>query len=180
MVKNPNSLFCFFPINLIFLGSNLKIHLMITERERQKENFAEAVSREFKRILVVEDDPINSLLVKKILKGICFCDTASTKAEAVVMANNTEYSLILMDIFLKNESGFDTLDEIKRNPKYKNVPVAVMTAYFDKNKFGNKEETKFNKFFHKPYDINLLTEYAKEVLGLTENAKAKEQVQRET
>ena len=144
---------------------------MKAETTPLKNNFSEKISGGDKRVLVVEDDPINRILIKKPLNNICLCDTASTKENAITMAKDNHYSLILMDIFINNESGIDTLKEIRKDTRNKNTPVAAVTAYINNIEANLKGEPVFNKYFFKPFDTNLLIEYVQEVLGPNESSK---------
>lgn len=125
-----------------------------------------------KMILVVEDDPINLILIKKILKNVCECDSASTKEEALTKVKENKYSLVLMDIMLKGANGFDLINEIKEIPDYQNVAIAAITAYIDKANTSIYTESGFNHYFLKPFDINLLVKYVGDLLYSAENSVA--------
>ncbi len=45
--------------------------------------------------------------------------------------NNGEVDLIVLDIVMPKMDGFDTLRELKKNKKYKNIPVVMSTNLSD-------------------------------------------------
>ena len=144
---------------------------MKAETTPLKNDFIDKISGGDKRVLVVEDDPINRILIKKLLNNICLCDTASTKENAITMAKDNHYSLILMDIFINSESGIDALKEIRKDTRNKNTPVAAVTAYINNIEANLKGEPVFNKYFFKPFDTDQLLSYVRDVLGLKDSSK---------
>jgi DNA-binding response OmpR family regulator len=82
-----------------------------------------------KKILVVEDE---SQLVKvyreKLTKEGYVIDSASTFEEALTKLIADGYGLIILDIMLPgNKNGFDLLEKMKQEERFKNIPVMVLT-----------------------------------------------------
>ncbi len=81
-------------------------------------------------ILFVDDEiPIRetlSLFFK--VKGMSVT-TAGTGAEALKLAENTPFDLVILDVKLADENGLDLLENFKQ--KYPSVPVAMFTAFGD-------------------------------------------------
>jgi two-component system response regulator HydG len=79
-------------------------------------------------ILVVDDDPAHRTMLRALLgqKGY-LVDVAADGADAISMARQTPYDLILMDIRMAGIGGIEALKEIRSiNPA---IPVLIMTAY---------------------------------------------------
>ncbi len=82
-----------------------------------------------KRVLVVDDE-------KLIVKGIRFSleqdgmevECAYDGEEALEMAHNTEYDIILLDIMLPKLNGFEVCQQIR---EFSNVPIVMLTAKGD-------------------------------------------------
>ena len=81
-----------------------------------------------KKILVVEDDLVNSELIKEILYDSKIeLIQAVTGKEAIELCRENDYDIILMDIQLPERNGFDATMEIK---KFKpDIPIIAQTAY---------------------------------------------------
>ena len=79
-----------------------------------------------KKVLVVDDE-------KLIVKGIRFSleqdnmevDCAYDGEEALQMAHNKEYDIILLDVMLPKLTGFEVCQQIR---EFSNVPIVMLTA----------------------------------------------------
>lgn len=81
------------------------------------------------RILIVDDNPMNLLLTSKILEGFDYeVYTALSGREGLDKMQETEPSLVLLDISMPEMDGFEVCDEIKKNKLWKEIPVIFLTA----------------------------------------------------
>jgi DNA-binding response OmpR family regulator len=88
-----------------------------------------------KKILVVEDDKYLSGAYRvKLLKMGFDVRTAADGEEALVVLHDFTPDLILLDLVMPRKDGFATLEEIKKNDKWKNIPVLIATN------LGQKED----------------------------------------
>jgi CheY-like chemotaxis protein len=82
-----------------------------------------------KRLLVVEDNPAEQLSTRELLWhediDIEVIDSGSAALEA--LARDT-YDCIVLDLRLPDMSGFDVLEQIKSNPRLRDLPVVVFTG----------------------------------------------------
>jgi PAS domain S-box-containing protein len=121
---------------------------------------AEAVlTRDFAgtRVLLVEDDPINSEVAGYLLEEIAFdVDTAENGAKAAYLAETNEYALILMDMQMPVMGGLEATRLIRRNGRCTTAPILAMTA----NAFAEDKAACFaagmNGFLSKPIDPHQL------------------------
>lgn len=84
-----------------------------------------------KKILVVEDNKINQLVVRKMLTKLgVLVTTANNGIEALDRVNETYFDLILMDIQMPKMDGYRATAEIRKsdNPMIANVPIIALTA----------------------------------------------------
>ena len=81
------------------------------------------------RILVVDDQPANLALVKKVLAPAGFeVVEARSGAEALALAQETAPDLILLDIHLPDMHGLDVLRRLREAAWGAGVPVVAMSA----------------------------------------------------
>lgn len=84
-----------------------------------------------KKILVVEDNKINQLVVRKMLEKLGVeVTTANNGLESLDCINDTYFDLVLMDIQMPKMDGYRATAEIRKseNPKIANVPIIALTA----------------------------------------------------
>ncbi|HET6267510.1 MAG TPA: sigma 54-interacting transcriptional regulator, partial [Acidobacteriota bacterium] len=80
------------------------------------------------RILIVEDDPQFSLIVKNFLESEGMeSDIARTRSEAFDKLLYTPFDVILLDLMVGQESGLGILKELKESGS--SLPVIMMTAH---------------------------------------------------
>ncbi len=119
-------------------------------------------------LIIIEDDPLNAIAIKKYLEKTYYVEHAATPKEAIKMCKNKNYYLVLMDINLKsNMNGIELMKFLKENNySYKYIPFIAQTAYAvdkDKMKFM---ESGFSDFISKPYTKNELLEIVEKNLSL--------------
>ncbi len=111
-----------------------------------------------KRILCVDDDPINLDLLEAILqqKGYIILK-AQGGAEALEMMNVQAVDLVLLDVMMPGMNGFEVCRIIKDNPVMNHIPVVMVTVLADKQSRLQGLEAGANDFLSKPIDsIELL------------------------
>lgn len=83
-----------------------------------------------KKILLVEDDPFLSLLLKNRLQKEGFNITlAKDGQEGIDYLKNFQPNLMLLDLILPKKTGFELMEEIRLDPQFygKNVPIIVIS-----------------------------------------------------
>lgn len=87
-------------------------------------------SDERRRILVVEDEIVNQIMLTRYLEGSYEVLTAADGTQAMEEIH-TQYdtiSLILLDLNLPDIHGLEILRRLNADPSYAGIPVIVMTA----------------------------------------------------
>lgn len=81
-----------------------------------------------KRVLVVDDDlSLQKILTDKLTQSGIQVSAVTTGDDALQAAKKQPH-LILLDIMLKgSKNGFDVLEELKRDPILRPIPVIVLT-----------------------------------------------------
>jgi len=118
-----------------------------------------------KIILVVDDSETNLVLIEAILEDEGFSvKKAFSVKEATDLLSDYIPDLILLDLLMPNENGFDLLKKLKTNKNYSKIPVIIVTA------FANKENTAMSfdlgaiDLIEKPIDIPLFLEKVNKAL----------------
>ncbi len=123
-----------------------------------------------KRILYVEDNPNNMLLIRRILlaEGHQMLEAVDGETGWVV-AKRERPDLILMDLRLPGEiDGFELTRQIKADPQLSQIPVVVLTAYGDAEAQKQAEVIGCEGFLHKPADIRQIQAVLRQFLSVPE------------
>lgn len=127
------------------------------------------------RILVVEDSPLNQMLVTAILAQAGHrADTASNGLEAVMAAQAGGYDLILMDLSMPEMDGLTATRLLRDLPGAAGrVPVVAMTADTDEADRVRCQHAGMNDHVAKPVDrVQLLETVEKWLRASTVQASA--------
>ncbi|MCX8009606.1 MAG: response regulator [Ignavibacteria bacterium] len=112
------------------------------------------------KILVIEDDPFNIEIFDLILKRIGNFETVITDNgnEIFKILESEPIDLIVLDVSLENTylkdekiDGIVLSKLIKKNPKTKNIPIIIVTAYATKEDVSKIiKESKADECITKP------------------------------
>lgn len=118
-----------------------------------------------KNVLVIEDDGVAQLLLRKHLSRMDFTvvDIVDNGNAALLHAREQTYDLCLVDIWIKGE--IDGIETVKRMHAIQQMPIIYLTASSDKETFSRALETKHFGFMVKPYDKKTLQETIERALA---------------
>ena len=119
-----------------------------------------------KKILIVEDNPLNMKLFHDLLEVHGY-ETVQTKdgREVLGLAKKHRPDLILMDIQLPEVSGLEVTSWIKEDDELKSIPVIAVTAFAMK---GDEEKIRSGgceAYIAKPISVSHFLETIEKVLG---------------
>jgi signal transduction histidine kinase/ActR/RegA family two-component response regulator len=83
------------------------------------------------RVLIAEDNPVNVLLMKKLLSKWKISPVIAENGELAIQTfKSSDFDIILMDLQMPVMNGFDASMEIRKMPDAKkaNVPIIALTA----------------------------------------------------
>lgn len=106
------------------------------------------------RILVVDDENINLMMVTTILGNEYEVITAHSGEEAISYLDNPDFlevSLILLDIHMAGMNGYETLEQIRQREKYVKIPIIFLTADDDVKAEIHGFELGADDFIKKPF-----------------------------
>ena len=92
-------------------------------------------------ILVVDDSETNLVLLEAILEDDGFdVEIAYSVKDAESSLQESTPDLILLDLLMPNENGFDLLKKLKSNTEFEQIPIIIVTAFAnDENKIIAKD-----------------------------------------
>ena len=118
-------------------------------------------------ILIVDDSETNLVLLEAILEDDGFnVKTAYNVKEAEDVLKSTIPQLILLDLLMPNENGFDLLRKLKANTELKNIPTIIVTAFANKENKIIAKDLGAADIIEKPINIPDFLDKVYKALGL--------------
>ena len=118
------------------------------------------MSKNFKGdVLIVEDNKINQMVLKKHLQNLGFTVTiAENGIQALEVLASKSFLLIFMDLQMPEMGGLECTREIRssNDEKLAQVPIIAVTANVTDADRSNCEECGMNAFLEKPLNKQLL------------------------
>lgn len=118
-------------------------------------------------ILVVEDNVSNFVLIARLLAfmGIQKCEWKTTGWGVVDFANTMpRVNLILMDLRLPHEDGYEALRQIRQDAHLRDTRVVAVTAHGSTTEMKKARDAGFDGFIAKPLDADLFPEQIRQIL----------------
>lgn len=111
------------------------------------------------RILIVDDDPDILRLTEQLLSHqghITF--TALDAWKATDLLNEIQFDLLISDAKMPHVSGFDLIQTIRKDSKFKSLAIAMLTGLRDKKDIQRAIEVGVDDYIVKPIDPLILLE----------------------
>jgi CheY-like chemotaxis protein/HAMP domain-containing protein len=113
----------------------LFLHRVITDLPSEKQRMLERLNSSDedlvgRTVLLVDDDSRNIFALSSALerRGMHVL-TATTGSEAIAIVEQTPaLAIVLMDIMMPEMDGYQTIENIRRNPEYRRLPIVALTA----------------------------------------------------
>ena len=81
------------------------------------------------KIALIEDDEVLSIVMQEELGKAGFDVLIAADGEkGIKLVKSQKPDLVLLDLMLPKKSGFEVLQELKKDPKTKNIPVVILTS----------------------------------------------------
>jgi tubulin-specific chaperone A len=142
----------------------LFLHRVVAEMPQDKQQTIQQLYTqddllEGKRVLIVDDDMRNSFALSKLLsdKGIIVRIAPNgQKALDLLAEDNAAIDLILMDIMMPVLDGYETIERIRAQQRFKTLPILALTAKAMKGDREKCLEVGANDYLPKPVDVDRL------------------------
>lgn len=103
-------------------------------------------------IYVVEDDPfLLKLVVDKLKKQQFSVEAAQTGEEALAFLKIKRPTLLLLDLLVPGINGFQILEELRKNPATKDLPVVVLSNLGDEENKKRVERLGIDEYLIKAH-----------------------------
>lgn len=118
-----------------------------------------------RRILIVEDNPMNLKLVRDILQHSGYeVIEAITGEDGVRLADEIIPDLILMDLQLPGIDGYEALRQIRASGRGRDIPALAVTAFAMQDDRDQAYEYGFDGYIEKPINVRGLAQKVRELL----------------
>ena len=141
---------------------NLKFKKNLNPQEAKKElkNIEHKPARvEGLHILLVEDNKMNQVLVKKVLTGWKWnVEIADNGAVAIEKLKNQDFDIVLMDMQMPEMDGYEATQYIRNKflqPK-RDIPIMAMTAHAMQSEEEKCRSLGMNGYISKPFEQEVL------------------------
>lgn len=111
------------------------------------------------KVLIADDNPQILELLEAYLEPLGVAVRLANNGEAVLAAVEAdEPDLILLDIMMPRRSGFEVCRTLKDDPRYRDIPIIMVTALHELGDLERARECGADDFLSKPVNkIELIT-----------------------
>jgi CheY-like chemotaxis protein len=111
-----------------------------------------------RKVLVVDDDARNIFALATILENQDLEVISATNGRQAIeiIESLPDLSVILMDIMMPEMDGYETMREIRKNPRFRSLPILALTAKAMKGDREKCLEAGASDYVAKPVDTDQL------------------------
>ncbi|HMA85360.1 MAG TPA: response regulator [Desulfosalsimonadaceae bacterium] len=126
-----------------------------------------------KRILVVDDEPDFVSIVKKNLEKAGFdVEVAYDGVEGMEKVQANPPDAIVLDVMMPEKDGYKVCSELKRDEKYADIPILLLTAVADhvsSTRYSHYDgmSTEADDYLPKPASADDILDSVKSLLNMT-------------
>lgn len=109
-------------------------------------------------VLIIEDEKLIIVSTQMVLESVGFrVESATDGEEGIRKARDLRPDLILLDIMMPRRSGFEVCRLLKDDPRYRDIPIVMVTALNEVGDMERARECGADDFLSKPVNkIELL------------------------
>jgi len=125
-----------------------------------------------KRILIVDDEPDFSMILKKNLEKEGFeVELAYDGAEGLAKVRNNPPDAIVLDVMMPEIDGYKVCSTLKSDDKYSDIPIVLLTAvasHVTSTRYSHYDgmSMEADDYMPKPASAEQITESIKRLLKL--------------
>lgn len=118
-----------------------------------------------KKILIVDDDPVQTkLLATKLPENGYAVLSATQAASGLQMAMDKYPDLIILDVMMPIINGYNLCQLLKNDPKHKDIPIILLTSRDKEKDIEIGRDVGADAYLIKPVSISSLLEKIAELL----------------
>ncbi|MFQ5816237.1 MAG: PleD family two-component system response regulator, partial [Candidatus Hydrothermarchaeaceae archaeon] len=120
------------------------------------------------RIMIVDDEPNIMVLTRKMLEKKGYeVSEAKSGEECLKRLKQEKPDLILLDVMLRGEDGWEICKKIKSAEETKGIPVVMFTIRGSEDSVEKSMECGADAHISKPFDMEDLQDTVERLLGKT-------------
>jgi two-component system, sensor histidine kinase and response regulator len=108
------------------------------------------------RLLIVDDDPSNLTLLRRLLEIHYDCTCVQSGQETLEVLKQVAVDVVLLDIMMPGMTGLQTLHIIRNTPATSTLSVILISALADSADIARGLELGANDYISKPIDVNVV------------------------
>lgn len=118
-----------------------------------------------KKILVAEDSASMREIIKMTLSSEGYCVTCANDGSAALdIAKSDDFNLVISDLNMPIMNGITLSRELRALPKYKHVPILMLTTETDEKKKMEGKAAGIRAWLTKPFKPELLNSALRKLL----------------
>lgn len=121
------------------------------------------------RVLIIDDEEVWGTLTKRMLAiemPGCTVETASTGAEGLAKARSFLPDVIVLDVMLPGENGWEIAAALKKDEATSRIPIIIASGAGSPFSSGQHvEHDLVADYIRKPFDVDLLLSTIRKVLN---------------
>lgn len=132
----------------------------------------ETVTQRKRTVLIVEDNETNREILTELLEDeydVLQAENGQDGLEQLV-AHAGDVSLVMLDAYMPVRSGFEFLEQKRKDPRFDAIPVIVMTASNAVDDEIRCLELGASDFITKPYNVEVMKNRMKSLIRLRESS----------
>jgi CheY-like chemotaxis protein len=139
---------------------------MWNRKRKSRENLA--------KVLVVEDEPDMTMVITHFLQYAGYeVLTAANGKEGIEKAASEKPDLILSDTQMPVMNGWEMLEELRKQPMSKHIPVIMVTGRYEKYDIAAAAAYGIADYIAKPFDPSLLLEKISDIFASNRRRRTK-------
>jgi DNA-binding response OmpR family regulator len=118
------------------------------------------------KILIADDEEIIRKFIKiNLTKQGYDVEEAEDGVQTLERLNESEIHLLICDIMMPNKNGWEVLEEMKSNPKMKDIPIVILTSKNEEADMFKGYDLGASYYMTKPFTKEQLLYGVKLMLG---------------
>jgi two-component system sensor histidine kinase/response regulator len=107
-------------------------------------------------LLIVDDDAMNRLLLRRIFESDCRITTAENGQEALARLQEQVFDTVLLDIMMPDMSGLEVLKIVRQTHQHTDLPVILVSALHESEDIVRGFQIGANDYLTKPLNVEVV------------------------